>query len=106
MQGLGHKGVQASVGQLELISKVSAFTSWANLSSQSSSCKLCGPTRQSRAAASCVLDGPMRAKCPNIIVPPAAHCVLDGPMRADCPNIKVHETGPRQGLGTRASRPL
>ncbi len=80
--------------------------SWANLGSHSASCKLCGPTRQSRAAASCVLYGPMRAKCPNIIVHPAAHCVLDGPMRADCPNITVHETGPRKGLGTRASRPL
>src|SRR6267378_2414546 len=96
----------AAVGQLQLISKVSAFTSWANLGSQSSSCKLCGPMRQSRAAASCVLDGPMRAKCPNIIVHPAAHCVLDGPMRANCPNITVHETGPCKGLGTRASRPL
>src|SRR5712691_1897420 len=106
MQGLGHEGLQASVGQLELISKVSAFASWANLGSHSASCKLCGPTRQSRAAASCVLYGPMRAKCPNIIVHPAAHCVLDGPMRADCPNITVHETGPRKGLGMRASRPL
>ena len=98
MQGLGHEGLQASVGQLELISKVSAFASWANLGSHSASCKLCGPTRQSRAAASCVLDGPMRAKCPNIIVHVATHCVLDGPMRANCPNITVHETGPCECL--------
>src|SRR5712691_5168038 len=43
------------------------------------------PTRQSRAA---------------------VRCVLDGPMRASCPNITVHEMGPCKGLGTRASRPL
>src|SRR5258707_6833630 len=85
MQGLGHEGLQASVGQLELISKISGFASQANLSSNPASCKLCGPMQQSRMAACCVLDGPMRANCPNIM---------------------VHEMGPCKGLGTRASRPL
>src|SRR5260221_14186567 len=104
MQGLGHEGLQASVGQLELISKVSAFASWANLGSQSSSCKLCGPTRQSCAAASCVLYGPMRAKCFFKIVRAAPDFLPYPPLRASGPNITVHETGPRKGLGTRASR--
>jgi len=111
------------VGQRELIDKVSAFTSWANLGSHPTSCKLCGPTRQSRAAANCVLDGPMRANCLNITMhemgacaggPPGlcgqtrAHrqCALDGLMRANCPNITVHEMGPCEGMRTRASRPL
>src|SRR5260221_239994 len=85
MQGLGHEGLQASVGQPQLISKDSASAPWANLCSHPASCKLCGPTRQSRAA---------------------VRCVLDGPMRASCPNIMVHEMGPYKGLGTRASRPL
>src|SRR5260221_9391648 len=98
MQGLGHEGLQASVGQPQLISKDSASAPWANLCSHPASCKLCGPTRQSRAAVRCVLDGPMRAKCPNIIVHVATHCVLDGPMRANCPNITVHETGPCECL--------
>ena len=84
MRGHAHEGLQASVGQRELIDKVSAFTSWANLGSHPASCKLCGPTRQSRAA---------------------ANCVLDGPMRANCLNITGHEIGPCEGMHTRASRP-
>src|SRR6266581_4463898 len=72
------------MGQRELIDKVSAFTSWANLGSHPASCKLCGPTRQSRAA---------------------ANCVLDGPMRANCLNITGHEIGPCEGMRTSASRP-
>ena len=126
MRGHAHEGLQASVGQCELIDKVSAFTQWANLGSHPASCKLCGPTRQSRVAANCVLYGPMRAKCPNITVhemgpcggmrrrPPGlcgqtrAHrqCTHGGPMRANCPNIMVHEMGPCEGMRTRASRPL
>src|SRR6266581_4477843 len=45
------------MGELELIGKVSAFTSWANLGSHPARCKLCGPKQQSRAAANCVLEG-------------------------------------------------
>jgi len=73
------------MGELELISKVSAFTLWANLSSHPARCKLCGPKQQSHVA---------------------ANCVLDGPMRTNCPNITVHQMGPCEGMHMRASRPL
>src|SRR5260221_9810249 len=95
MQGLACDCFHAAVGQPELIGKVSVFASWAHYPA---SCKLCGPTRQSRAAVHCVLDGPMRAKCPNIIVHVATHCVFNGPMRANCPNITAHETDPCECL--------
>src|SRR5260221_584724 len=36
----------------------------------------------------------------------AARFVLDGPMRANCPNIEVHEMGPCEMLPKRAFRPL
>src|SRR6266581_1342008 len=45
------------MGELELIGKVSAFTSRANLGGHPARCKLCGPKQQSRAAANCVLEG-------------------------------------------------
>src|SRR5260221_50259 len=65
--------------------KDSASARWATLGSHHASCKLYGSTDESCAA---------------------VRCVLDGPMRASCPNITVHEMGPYKGLGTRASRPL
>src|SRR6266581_4654684 len=126
MRGHAHKGLQASVGQRELIDKVSAFTSWANLGGHPASCKLCRPKGQSRAAANCVLVGQCgliaqilpcmkwahAGACtggpPGLCGQTRAHrqCALDGLMRANCPNITVHEMGPCEGMRTRASRPL
>jgi hypothetical protein len=57
----------AAAGQLELIGNGSELVSWANASISPSSHpahgKLCRPTRQPRAAARCVPDGPIRANC-------------------------------------------
>ena len=79
-----------------------------------------GPMRQSRAAAHCVLDGPMRANCPNIMMIwahatvscgsplcawwanesqlPKYYDACNGPMRTNCPNATMHATGPCNSL--------
>jgi len=105
---------QAVVGQLDLIGMAKVFSPWANASTPPSSYpanwKQRRPTRQSHAAAYCVLDGPIRATCLSIMVYERAHasaCMellsgCFGPTRANSPNITVHEMGPFEGLRTRA----
>jgi hypothetical protein len=39
MRGIGHKSLQAAVGQLELIGKGSLFTLWAHVNTLFGSCK-------------------------------------------------------------------
>src|SRR5712691_12811088 len=89
MQVLARDCFQAAVGQLELIGKGSAFTSWANASislrSHPAHGKVCRPIRQPHAA---------------------AYCLPDGPLRANCLSITVHEKGPCECLRVIALRML
>src|SRR6266581_3422993 len=93
------------MGELELISKVSAFTSWANLGSHPARCKLCGPKQQSRAAANCVLEGQCELIAQILQCIKWAHaraCTrgppgLCGPTRAHRQGQCIHTVGqPRQ----------
>ena len=80
---------QVFVGQLELISNVSALVSWANarlsLGSPPANKILCGPTRQSCGAACFLFYGPMRGNGQGVV---------------------FYEMGPCGGLGAIAFRRL
>jgi len=104
------------VGQLNLISMAKVFSSWANASTTPSSYpanwKQRRPTWQSRTAAYCMPDGPIRATCLNTMVYKRAHasaCMqlllgCFGPTQANSPNITMHEMGPFEGLSARVFR--
>src|SRR5260221_15290 len=74
------------MGQCELIVQILRYMNWANVSIRLGSHHTnCRPMRRFRAA---------------------AHCVLDGPMRANCHKSMVHAMGPCGCLGTGVFRLL
>jgi len=81
-----HKGFQAAVSQLELISDIAAvsqlelisdicaFTTRGQCEHFSQQHSHCRPTRESYMAASCMLDGPMQGNCMDTIVQEVGPC--------------------------------
>src|SRR5260221_1751717 len=65
------------MGQCKLIVQILRYMNWANVSIRLGSHHTnCRPARQPRAAARFVLDGPMRANCPNIEVHVMGPCEI------------------------------